>query len=346
MVKVKVAGKLYWGGEYAVIEPGYSAVIMPVKRYLTAEAFFCQGRGKISSDLFSYGIDFDYIQNTLQIAEDSNYSLIIQAVKLVSCYLNEKKIRLRPFEIRISSQLHQEEQKYGFGSSGAVVVAVVRAMLQLYEMENTNQTVFRLACLILLQSGSNSSMGDVACAAFGKLIIYTSFDRKQIADLLGKEEIHSILERDWWPLSIREIHSRLDMEPMIGWTRKTAVSQDLVQKVLLVKEKVEYQSFLRQSETAVKEMVSSLENADKNGFCQAICHLRKYLLDLSGISKVELETKELRELVEIAQKYDAVAKLSGAGGGDCGIIFLFDKGQKDFIIHEMQAKRIEYLPFA
>ena len=42
-------------------------------------------------------------------------------------------------------------------------------------------------------------------------------------------------------------------------------------------------------------------------------------MGLSRASGITIETPQLRRLAEIAQEHGAVAKSSGAGGGDCGI---------------------------
>ena len=46
---------------------------------------------------------------------------------------------------------------------------------------------------------------------------------------------------------------------------------------------------------------------------------------LGEASGVPIETPELKKLSEIADDYSAAGKLSGAGGGDCGIAVCFDE---------------------
>ena len=48
------------------------------------------------------------------------------------------------------------------------------------------------------------------------------------------------------------------------------------------------------------------------------------LRELTNKSKIDIETKELRKLAEISEKYGGAGKLSGAGGGDCGIVISFN----------------------
>lgn len=59
-----------------------------------------------------------------------------------------------------------------------------------------------------------------------------------------------------------------------------------------------------------------------------------------------IETPQLSQLCDLAQTYGAVAKSSGAGGGDCGICLVDSKEQKVAIekawqqagIHPLQLK--------
>ena len=65
-------------------------------------------------------------------------------------------------------------------------------------------------------------------------------------------------------------------------------------------------------------MQALLEN-DTAEISRRIEENRRLLSDLSRTSGITIETPQLRRLAEIAQEHGAVAKSSGAGGGDCGI---------------------------
>jgi phosphomevalonate kinase len=53
------------------------------------------------------------------------------------------------------------------------------------------------------------------------------------------------------------------------------------------------------------------------------------LRELGSKSRVNIETPELRQLAELANKNGAAGKLSGAGGGDCGIAVCYDNKTAD-----------------
>ena len=52
---------------------------------------------------------------------------------------------------------------------------------------------------------------------------------------------------------------------------------------------------------------------------------------------------KLTKLKEAEQGLDAIAKSSGAGGGDCGIAFAFDQASRDILVKRWQQAGIELL---
>lgn len=346
MVNAKVGGKLYWGGEYAVVESGYTAVIMGVERYLKVTLDFSAGHGNIQSSLYHHGLLWSYQNGKLHIDYQDEYSLIIKAIEVMSEYLQEHGIPLKVFDLQIDSDLHDSAfQKYGFGSSGAVIVAVVRGILRLYNLPDKDLLVFKLSCLILLKLGNNGSMGDVASCTYGGLIAYTSFDRSQILEQLKVKSIAQMVESDWQYLKIKALNNQLVMDTIIGWTGKEAISSELVYKVGLARNHKEYPAFLKNSEKQIHRLIQAIETGDKPLFKEAMISLRRGLLHLASISQVQIETEELKQLSDLANCYDAVGKLSGAGGGDCGIIFLFEPDKKEEVIAKLSDKGIGHLEF-
>lgn len=346
MVKTKVGGKLYWAGEYAVVESGHTAIIKEVNCFLTAELSFTQVHGNIHSSLFSHQIVWTYKNGELQIERHNDYTIIIHTIELMSEYLSQKGIEQKVFDLKINSDLHDSDfQKYGFGSSGAVVVAVVRGMLRLYGLQEEDMLIFKLACLVLLKMGNNGSMGDVACCTYGGLIAYTSFNRSKILQDLTKKTMVEIVEMEWENLRIRRIENRLPMKVYVGWTGEEAISSKMVYKIGQIKGDAFYPVFLKQSEELVNKLIVALENADKEVFIDCMNRLRLGLVRLSEVAQTEIETPKLKKIAEIASDLKGVGKLSGAGGGDCGLVFLFEETDYRTVIQKFDESHIQYLPF-
>ena len=57
----------------------------------------------------------------------------------------------------------------------------------------------------------------------------------------------------------------------------------------------------------------------------------------------DIYVAKLKKLKEAEQGLDAIAKSSGAGGGDCGIAFAFDQASRDSLVDRWQQEGIELL---
>ena len=55
--------------------------------------------------------------------------------------------------------MEREGKKFGLGSSGSVVVLVIKALLALYKLSVDQELLFKLASAVLLKRGDNGSMG-------------------------------------------------------------------------------------------------------------------------------------------------------------------------------------------
>ena len=244
MTIVKTCGKLYWAGEYAILEPGQLALIKAIPIYMTAE-IKASNNYRLYSDMFSYSVD---------LRPDSSYTLIQETVALVEEYLTAQGVELQPFSLDIRGKMEREGKKFGLGSSGSVVVLVIKAMLAFYERLADRELLFKLASAVLLKRGDNGSMGDIACIVSEDLVLYQSFDREKVADWLEKEDLQAVLARDWG-FSIRSVEPTLKFDFLVGWTKEVAVSSHMVKQI---KNNMNY-SFLQASKETVANLVKALE---------------------------------------------------------------------------------------
>ena len=306
MTLVRTCGKLYWAGEYAILEPGQLALINAIPIYMTAEINVSDAY-RLYSDMFSYSVD---------MRPDSSYALIQETVTLVEEYLTDQRVDLQPFSLEIRGKMEREGKKFGLGSSGSVIVLVIKAMLAFYERPAERELLFKLASAVLLKRGDNGSMGDIACIVSEDLVLYQSFNRETVAQWLEKEVLKTVLARDW-DFSIRSVEPALKFDFLVGWTKEVAVSSHMVKQI----KKNMNASFLQAS----KEIVANLVNALQVGQEETIIDLLEQASQLlEGLSS-DIYTPLLRQLKNASQDLQAVAKSSGAGGGDCGISLSFDQ---------------------
>ena len=306
MTIVKTYGKLYWAGEYAILEPGQLALIKAIPIYMTAE-IKASNDYRLYSDMFSYSVD---------LQPDSSYALIQEIVALVEEYLTVQGVELQPFSLDIRGKMEREGKKFGLGSSGSVVVLVIKAMLAFYRRPVEREVLFKLASAVLLKRGDNGSMGDIACIVSEDLVLYQSFDREKVTQWLEKEELQVVLARDWG-FSIRSVEPALKFDFLVGWTKEVAVSSHMVKQI---KDNMN-SSFLQASKETVANLVKALEVGQEETIIDLLEQASQLLEGLSS----DIYTPSLRQLKNASQDLKAVAKSSGAGGGDCGIALSFDQ---------------------
>ena len=306
MTIVKTCGKLYWAGEYAILEPGQLALIKAIPIYMTAEIESSEVY-RLYSDMFSYSVD---------LRPDSSYDLIQETVALVEEYLTAQGVEMQPFSLDVRGKMEREGKKFGLGSSGSVVVLVIKAMLAFYERLADRELLFKLASAVLLKRGDNGSMGDIACIVSEELVLYQSFDREKVAQWLEKEELQAVLARDWG-FSIRSVEPALKFDFLVGWTKEVAVSSHMVKQI---KDNMN-SSFLQASKETVANLVKALEVGQEETIIDLLEQASQLLEGLSS----DIYTPSLRQLKNASKDLKAVAKSSGAGGGDCGIALSFDQ---------------------
>ena len=324
MIAVKTCGKLYWAGEYAILESGQLALIKAIPIYMKAEITFSDSY-RIYSDLFDFAVD---------MTPNPDYSLIQETIALVEDFLIYLGQTLRPFSLEICGKMEREGKKFGLGSSGSVVVLVIKALLALYNLSVDQELLFKLASAVLLKRGDNGSMGDLACIVAEDLVLYQSFDRQKVATWLKEENLAIVLERDWG-FSISHVQPALECDFLVGWTKEVAVSSDMVQQI---KQNIN-QNFLSSSKETVAALVEALEQGKSEKIIEQVEVASKLLEGLSA----DIYTPSLRQLKTASQDLQAVAKSSGAGGGDCGIALSFDVQSTETIKNRWADLGIELL---
>ena len=212
--------------------------------------------------------------------------------------------------------MEREGKKFGLGSSGSVIVLVIKAMLAFYERPAERELLFKLASAVLLKRGDNGSMGDIACIVSEDLVLYQSFNRETVAQWLEKEELQVVLARDW-SFSIRSVEPALKFDFLVGWTKEVAVSSHMVKQI----KNHMNASFLQASKEIVANLVKALEVGQEENIIDLLEQASQLLEGLSS----DIYTPSLRQLKDASRDLKAVAKSSGAGGGDCGIALSFDQ---------------------
>ena len=342
-------GKLYIGGEYAVLEPGQPAILVGLNQYIevTIQISSLVDQGHWQDQTSQKHYDYHRHLGEIQVS-DSYWTNVAAAIQVVEALIHADKIL--DYDIQIQSQLnHQSGPKLGLGSSGAVTVAVIRALLDFYGYQaNSPKTIYQLAALAHLEFGSNGSLGDLAAAAYGSWIYYRAVDRYWLKEQLAQGHSVDLLGKAWPQLEIRYLQVQEDLELHIGWTQSPASSTHYVKQIQsqIPNHRSAYQAFLDKSDLAVNSLRKGLEEAKPLLIYQAIHSLKDNLYALDAALSLGIITPHLKQLIDIAEDKGFVSKSSGAGGGDCGIALGYHHQESLALEEAWQAQGIAYLTMA
>ncbi|MRG85705.1 phosphomevalonate kinase [Salinibacillus xinjiangensis] len=344
---VKVPGKLMIAGEYAVLEPGQECVVVAVNRYVTAQIQESKLNQLRLPDLGLESITWrDSFPITFS-SDDPRLTFIRNAMEVVGEYMTEMSMEGRPFRLSISSGLDDSSgKKYGLGSSAAVVVSVVTAMLHFYQLEPTRELIFKLAAIAHVQSQGSGSGADVAASTYGGWIHYSAFQAGWLLnERREKNSILPLIQEPWPHLFIQPLKQPSQIILAVGWTGDVISTGPMIQQIKTWQNDHpdEYKNFLQNSCEAVTGLVHSLEASNIENSISSLAKNREALVNLGKQAGILIETPKLKALAEVAERLGGSGKSSGAGGGDCGIAFVTSDKQLDLLYAEWKREDIEPL---
>ncbi|MDP2638019.1 MAG: mevalonate kinase [Candidatus Levybacteria bacterium] len=183
--------------------------------------------------------------------------------------------------------------KFGFGSSSASTVCVVKAMSELLGLNLTNKEIFDLSYKTVLDIQGKGSGFDVAAAVYGGILYFVTGGK-----LIEPLEIKSL------PLIVGYSGVKADTVTLMNKVKESfANRQDRLTQIY------------NDIEVLVNKAKTALVKGDLKTFGDLMNENQKYLVEL-GVSIEKLDNMIAGALG--AGAYGA--KLSGAGGGDCMIV--------------------------
>ncbi len=294
-------GKLFLSGEYAVLE-GAPAVVVAVD--VRARAWTCGPEG-----------------------EPRESSVFIQeARKAVANHLagDEAALSAIPQVRADSSGFYKDGRKLGLGSSAAVTVAAVQAILgAVSDPERDDRfLVARLAgSAHRAAQGGRGSGADVAAAALGGVIRF--------------EGGHA--------LALAEQPCVVVVAVAAGSPASTV---DLVRRVeALSKEKQSQHWGLRREMAAVAELLAQAHQ--RRGAAEVVRLSRRYgdLMERLGrAAGAPIVVSAHRRAMELAERLGGAAKPSGAGGGDFAVALFEDPERAEAFSRAAEKEKLLVVP--
>lgn len=344
-MRISAPGKLFLSGEWAVLEIGNPGIVVAVNKRVHVEI---DDYDFISVDVDDYNIknaqasfeagrllwDKDVLDN-----ERERLCFVKHAIEISLRYLGT----WAPFKLHTWGEESQLEvdgsvKKIGFGSSAAVVASTVSALLAFngkdIRTREMKDIIYKLSVIAhYFAQGKVGSGFDIAASVYGGAFIYKRFDPEWLLKELESKSIKELVEEEWPSFYIEELKIMKDLILLVGWTKESASTSAMVKQMneFKAQNKDEYDSIFNSISQLVEELINAWKNNDKEKILELLKRNEELLRGLGEKSGVNIETEELKQLAELANENGAAGKLSGAGGGDCGIAICFDSNIADSV---------------
>lgn len=342
-------GKLFLSGEWAILEMGTRGIVAAVSKRVHSLVEDNHSGISVSIDDFnlkSLYADFDGRKlNFAESGHEKELQFIKEAVETALRFLADKSVDKKHFKIRTWGEdttidIDGQRKKVGFGSSAAATVAVIASMLEYHGHKASNEEIYKLATIAhYFAQGKVGSAFDVAASTYGGVFVYSRFDPDWLTRKMeAGEKIVSIVSEKWPGFYVEELDIPQDFRLIIGWTKEEASTSAMVRQMNEFKKANQ-----QQYEKAIKTVADCAHNAidawHEKDWGRLIIELQnneQALAQLGRVSGVRIETPQLETMAELANTCGAGGKLSGAGGGDCGIAVCFQEDAEKKIKHAWQ----------
>jgi phosphomevalonate kinase len=315
-VVARAPGKLFVLGEYAVLD-GCPAVVAAVDRFLEVAL---DGNGRDGLTRIRSGTAHVEFPTGAPPDETGPWRFVLEAFR--SSLRQNPELADRSFAIDIVSRLDTHRgTKAGLGSSAAVTVGLMAAMSaatgqRLSGVDDRDRLFAAALDAHRRVQGALGSGADVAASTYGGLILFQPHDGSaEINPLTLPADTHFLAASTGEPASTTDLVSQYRQKQNGKAAIRTA--------------------FVEASRHSVKEFVAMLAQGSLS--LAAVLRNGALLEQLATDLSLPLLTPRLRRIVEIARAHGAAAKISGAGGGDCGIALTRDASEAREIRDAWQA---------
>ncbi|MEM7826636.1 MAG: phosphomevalonate kinase [Candidatus Aenigmatarchaeota archaeon] len=336
--------KLFISGEWSILELGNQGMIAAINKRVHS-IIETNDKGIVISieDFNINNLKCRFDGRNLIFYEDvepikDKISFIKKSIEVALRFLKDNKIKLKPFKIctwgeKTNIKINGKLKKVGFGGSAAATVAVIGSVLAFHGYEAKREEIYKLATIAhYFAQGKVGSGFDVAASTYGGLFVYKRFDPEWLTKKIkSKESIKKIVKEKWPGFYFERLEIPRDLILLIGWTRESASTSEMIKQMEEFKRNNPnvYNKLIKKIANIATNAIDAFKKGDRKEFLELLKENEKGLADLGKAAGINIETPELKKLCELANMQGAAGKLSGAGGGDCGIAICFNKNIKE-----------------
>jgi phosphomevalonate kinase len=292
-------GKLFIAGEYTVLRGGL-ALLLPIQWGINV-TIKPSKLWRITNPSFQNGMQ------TYPSITAFPPSVIQSTLKLFARYLSSLNLPLKPGAIRIDSDLGTQAEKYGLGSSGAIIIALLGALATFHELSLSPIELYQLGVMVAYDPHRVQSFADLAISAFQMPLQYRAPTFNHPFD----PSLHHLFQQDWQGLLIQPWAFTLP-NPWVVFTNQPADSKTIVPTILAGTPQQVWKNKVNQANDLINHFI-------KQPTVDMIEDFNQLLLSLDQNEK--LYTPAMKTLKQLTQQHHAFAKPSGAGGGDCMLVW-------------------------
>ena len=346
MIKVSAPGKLFLSGEWAILNIGSPGIVAAVDKRVHAQIEPAEKGISVTIDDFGIKdlefLSWEDLSSGSRGDEQKETKFLKASITTALRFLKEKGIAFKPFKIRTWGDQSQieiagEVKKVGFGSSAASVVAVTKAVLDFHGFQASKEQVYKLSVIThYFAQGKVGSAFDVAASVYGGVFLYKRFDPNWLVQQMESGKPLQEIVSDKWPeFEVEQLEIPEGFELLVGWTKESASTSAMVKQLNEwgKQNPEEHKKGYEAITDLVRELLPEWKAKNKERILELVSRNESLLRELGEKSGVGIETLELRKLSEIANSCGGAGKLSGAGGGDCGIGISFDSQTSEKIRH-------------
>jgi len=321
-VVARAPGKLILTGEYAVLS-GAPALVAAVDRNAAVRLRLHGFAGPLAVESRAEGEHWLVRDPNGEELTGGDLGAVLAALRVVSARV--PALAGRGAEVSVDSTAFLADgKKLGLGRSAATVTAAVAAFLAAAGHADPAETREAAIAAHVLFQGGHGSGADVAAAVHGGVIEFRrNGGRLAIADRAVPDGLHVV----------------------VGWTGESMATDPVVRHFMA--------AIATRTPPVLADLCAVAEQAaaaaaanDAAGFATAVARTATLLPILGDEVGIPIVTPSLARLVDAARDAGAVAKPSGAGGGDCGVAFATSPAQADAVRAAWRDAGIVPLPLA